>query len=268
VVIAALVVGAIAVAGNSSKAFPTTVVLSQAAARTTSSGTAHVGVSATATLDGNTTTVLTGDGATDFGAHRSTLTLRVGTKSEQLRSLNNVVYLSLTGATLPRGAHWLSISPADVNVHPQAAAAFSSNDPSTGLQFLSAVDGNPRLAGHETLDGADVAHYVFTLNLEQSFEQTTKAAEALKSSSVGRALDALRSLADLSKVPGEAWLDNEGRVRKFDITIAVETDGQHAKVVDEFRFSHFDEPVSVQAPPASDTVSFSEAPNFFSNLGG
>jgi hypothetical protein len=81
--------------------------------------------------------------------------------------------------------------------------------------------------------------------------------------SFGSELKALSSIVDLSKIPGEAWIDSDGRVRKFAITIPIPQAGQGGKVIEELRFSHFDGPVVVPAPPASETVPFSQVKNVF-----
>jgi hypothetical protein len=267
VVVGVLVVGSLAFAGNDAKAWPATVVLSNAAARTTASGTARVRLTVTATLDGNTETIVDGDGACDYGTNASAMTLKVGPATEEIRLVNEVTYVSLPDGTLPRGAHWLSVTKADLKFDPKADAALSSNDPSTGLQFLSAIDGDPRVVGREKVDGEDVTHYAFTLDLKSLFDRLGDASEALNSS-FGSEIKSLGSLVDFSKIPGEAWIDSNGRARKFEITIDVAQAGQLGRVVEDLYFSHFNEPVVVEAPPATDTVPFSEVPNLFSNDGG
>jgi hypothetical protein len=266
-VVGVLVVGSLAFAGNDATAWPATVVLSGAAARTTASGTARVRIAVTATVEGHTQEVLDGEGSSDYGNNASRMTLSTSSVSTEIRVVDDVEYVSMPDGNLPRGAHWLSITKADLKIDPKAAAAIGSQDPSAGLQFLSAIDGDPQVVGKETLDGVDVTHYAFTLDLKSMFDQLGKAGEALNSS-FGSELKSLSSLVDLSKIPGEAWIDSDGRARKFEVTIDLAHGADQGRVVEDLYFSHFNEPVVVPAPPASDTVPFSEVPNIFSNADG
>jgi len=262
VVVGLLVAGSLAFVGNDTKTWPATVVLSQAAARTTGAGTAQIAMTVSGTVNGEDRTIVTGSGATDYANKTSTITLKVGTLTEEVRVVQDVAYASLPGAMLPNGAHWVSVTKADLKTDPGGAAALAANDPSSGLQFLSAVDGNPVIVGHEQVDGVATTHYGFTLNLKAMFDRVRDSVTALNSS-FGRELKSLGSMIDLSNLPGEAWIDSAGRVRKFVISIPIPQAGPGGKVVEELRFSHFDEPVDVQAPPAAETVPFSAAKNLF-----
>jgi len=262
VVVGVLIAGSLVLGGNDTKAWPATVVLSQAAARTTSAGTARVGMTVSATVNGEEQAIVTGEGASDYGNQSSAMTLKIGPVTEEIRLVHDVGYASLPGNLLPNGAHWVSITKADMKLDPQSSAGLGASDPSSGLQFLSAVDGNPIVVGNEQVDGVDTTHYTFTLDLKAMMQRVGDSAAALNSS-FGRELKTLGSLIDLSNLPGEAWIDSDGRVRKFVITIAIAQAGQDGKVIEELRFSHFNEPVVVQTPPASETVPFSKAKNVF-----
>ncbi len=261
VVVGLLVAGSLAFVGHDTKTWPATVVLSQAAARTTGAGTAQIAMTVSGTVNGEDKTIVTGSGATDYGNKTSTITLKIGTLTEEVRVVQDVTYASLPGAMLPKGAHWVSVTQADLKTDP-GAAALGTNDPSSGLQFLSAVDGDPIIVGREQVDGVATTHYGFTLNLKAMFDRVGDSVTALNSS-FGRELKSLASMIDLANLPGEAWIDSAGRVRKFVLTIPIPQAGPGDKVIEELRFSHFDEPVDVQAPPAAETVPFSAAKNLF-----
>lgn len=117
-----------------------------------------------------------------------------------------------------------------------------------------------------SVDGAAVTHYAFTLDFTAFFARVGEASKALGSSATATALKQLASLINLSSVPGEAWIDGNGRVRRFDFTIAAAAEGHTVKVVEDLNFSYFDEPVVVAVPAASDTVSFRDFPDFFSKV--
>jgi len=245
------------------------VVLSEAAARTTGSGTARSSTVESLTIDGVTNKPLDVEASEDFGHKSARLTLfdGHGNAIETARTIAGVTYVSIPGAPdrLPGGAHWVSITPADMKLDP-SVASLGSSDPSSGLQFLSAIAGSPRIVDHDPLDLVTVTHYAFTLDLQSLFDRLGKGVNALGVPAIGAALEQLKSLVDLTKVPGEAWIDTDGRVRRFTMTLNVAEAGRMLNVVSDTRFSHFDEPVTVPAPPASDTVPFRQVPHFFSDL--
>jgi hypothetical protein len=257
---------------NGSSMKSAVVVLSEAAARTTSSGTARSSTVENLTIDGVTTRPLNGEASEDFGNKSSTSTIfdTRGNAIETVRTVAGVVYLSIPkgAGLLPGGAHWISLTPADIKLDPVATSGIGSGDPSSGLRFLSAVDGDPRIVDHDPLDGVKVTHYAFTLNLAPLLDEMGKGSDALGMPAFGNALEELRSLIDLTKLPGEAWIDAGGRVRRFAMTITFADGGHTGSVVVDVRFSHFDEPVTVTAPAAADTVPFRQVPHFFSDLAG
>jgi hypothetical protein len=265
VVAIALAVSAVLVATNTTQK-AATVVLSQAAARTTAGGTARSHTEVTVSVNGRNELTLGGEGASDFGTKSGSFTITIGSTTERLRSVGGVTYVSVSGVDLPRGAHWVSITAADLKITPDAKAATGTADPRSGLQFLSAVDGNPRILENTQVDGVDVTHYAFSLNLRSFFQKVAKASDELSGSSLASSLEQLDKIVDLSALPGEAWIDDQGRVRKFQFTIEASAEGEHTKSVDSFSFSHFDEPVSVELPSASDTVPFRDVPDFFSRI--
>jgi hypothetical protein len=242
------------------------LVLSQASTRTTSSSSARVRETVTLTADGRTIPFMNADGALDFTHKAAELTINVGKTSEQLRAVAGVAYLSVPIVDLPNGAHWVSFTQADLNINPNAANTVNS-DPSSGLQFLSAIAGDPRVVGQGQLDGIDVTHYAFTVDLASFLDRMRSGSKALNIPGFGAALDKLGSLVDLSRLPGEAWIDGDGRVREFGISLAITAQGQTAKIHLDMRFSDFGQPVSIQAPAASDTIPFRDVPGIFSEIG-
>jgi hypothetical protein len=266
VVVAAAIV--LVIAGSHTKS--AVVVLSSAPARTTGSGTAHMRVVETITAGGTTQTLLHLDGGRDFDRQVGSMTVfnRFDEPIETIRAVGGVSYLSMQvpGVSLPGGTHWVSITPADLKLSADLAKSMGSTDPSSGLAFLSAVNGDPRVLDHDPLDGTNVVHYGFTIDLESFLDHMSAATSAAGVPAFASALEQLKSELDLTKLPAQAWIDSDGRVRKFTITLEVSHDGDTAKVVLDFRFSNFGEPFTVAAPAAADTVPFSSVPHFFADV--
>ena len=264
-VVIVLATATLVVVGVGSATKSPALVLSQAQGRT-SSTTAHTSAVETLTLNGQTTTILNLEGDEDFGNKSAAVTVNVGgRKLEDVRNLAAVTYLSVPVVALPNGAHWVSFTKADLK-GTSASSALGSTDPGQGLAFFSAVDGDPRVLDKGRLDGVSVTHYGFNLNLASFFDRMQQQGKALNAPGFGSALSQLKSIIDLTKVPGEAWIDGGGRVHRFDLTLEFSQAGVSGKVVVDSRFSSFGEPVHVEAPAASDTVAFRDVPNFFNEL--
>jgi hypothetical protein len=244
---------------------PTATVFAHAVSETTASGTAHVSATATLVTQGSSLKIATIENDTDFHA-RGRATLKTSALQERILVVDGVTYLSIPGVTLSHGEHWLAITRADINDDPIAKSSAGSVDPTAGLQFLSAVDGNPQIVDDTTIGGVSVTHYRFTLNLRDFFDRIGKEAEALNSSTFAQGLKSLGGLVDLSAVPGEAWLDAQGHVRKFALSITTSQAGETVTVRDEFLFSRFGEAITVNAPAASDTGQFRENRDYFSKI--
>lgn len=246
------------------------VVLGEAAARTTASGTARSSSDEIVTIGSQTIEPVHIEGAEDFGAKTSTLTVFDSNQNtiETVRSLAGTSYISIPAAPdpLPGGAHWVAVTAADLELDPSVVSNVGSADPSSGLQFLSAIDGNPRVVDHDPLDLVKVTHYAFTLDLQSLFDRLKEGSSALGVPGFASGLEKVKSLVDLTKIPGEAWIDSAGRVRRLTMTIGIVEAGQSLKVVTDVRFSHFNEAVTVAEPDASDTVRFKDVPHFFSDF--
>jgi hypothetical protein len=239
-------------------------VLVAAAAHTRAAGTAHVSSGETLIENGTSIDLISIDGDASFTTKASAMTLSMrGATVEQMRSVNGVQYVAAPDVALPDGKHWLSLRPADLGLG-GVASTFASNDPSSGLGYLSAITGTPHAVGPATIDGVATTHYTFTIDLKAF---TDKLGQASSKAGAALGLGTLNGLLDLTKIPAQAWIDHEGRVRELQITLAASELGESIKAGDTTKFSHFDAPVSVSAPPASDTVPFSSFPQFFQKLG-
>jgi hypothetical protein len=267
-VLAVGVVGAvIATRSNTSTEAPA-VVLSRASQRTTSTGTAHVDVSVVLEENGQKITPFVLSGDENFGAHASDVTMSAqGRTYLEDRVLNGAEYLSSDFAVLPGGKSWVKITPADTGLDKNAQAVVSQSDPTQGLQFLSAVKGNPQVVGHENLGGIKVTHYSFTIDLQAMADVLAKAGKKLNAPGVASGVDQLKQAGvDLAHIPGEAWIDSQGRVRKFSYSLGINAGGETGSATGTLVFSDFNAPVSVLAPPASDVLPFNQVPDYFSRL--
>jgi hypothetical protein len=270
VLVTAMLTAAIIAASSSSPSFPdgTDAIarLRGAPASTTASGSARTSASVTMTIEGETRTIMKMKGSNDFRNHSASFFMTTGPASTKIRIVRGVEYFAQTIIPLPHGAQWVKITRADTGLTEADVASVGSQDPSAGLQFMQAVSGTPKLDGTETLDGIQVAHYKFTLDLVPLLDKLAKATDKLGASKVAKGMKKLESVADLRHLPAEAWLDGDGRVRRFVYRIEISANRHTAKEVQDMRFSKFGAPVTISVPPAADVIPLSQVPNLFKQL--
>jgi len=266
VVVAALVAALVTTGSGDGHPQSAIQVLSAAASRTTGSGTAHLDLTVSLSENGESQTIMTGSSDTDFATKDTSAEITAGGMKMTVRQIGGTAYMSATGVPLPGNAEWISFTPGDIAGSTQAEGALGSQDPSSGLAYLNAVNGNPTVVDTETLDGVHVTHYRFTLDLKTLMARLAQAGKSLGAGGLFSNANQLGSLVDLSAVPGEAWIDAAGRVRKFQYELTITTAGQTISSIGELRASQFGEAVHVSAPPAADTVPFSQDRTYFSDL--
>jgi hypothetical protein len=170
----------------------------------------------------------------------------------RVRFIRGIEYLSLdaleggTSSTTPQlaGKKWLRLNPSDFGGDTQ----IGQSNPSAGLDALRGVTGDVKKAGRETVRGASTTRYRAQLDLDQA---VAKAPEDQRTEVAGT-VQALGS----GTVPADVWLDGKGRVRKLRLSVGSTSAGNKGSVV----FEYFDlgTKVSVDEPPASEVVDFSD----------
>lgn len=255
VLMALLIAGIVLVTtGHGSTADPTRLILA-AASTTEHSSTAHL----TSTLSINTMGLplppITMSGASDFAARATEMQLNAGGFSATIRYVNGVEYFQSSLIPLPGGAHWVTILPEDLGVSAGRNGALGGGNPADGLQFLGAAAGTPEIIGRDRLGDVGVTDYAVTLDLSSLLATMSQAGKNL-SPTFARGLEALRNQVDLTRIPAEVWLDAQGRVRRFDLTLNLQVAGTALNEVQSTTFSDFGAPVHVTAPLSTDTVPF------------
>jgi hypothetical protein len=265
---AVVVIGAVVALGTRSKHTESpAVVFSHAAGRTTGAGSAHYESTVTVTANGQPIPEITMSGDSDFATHASRVSMSAaGQTIEDVRVVGGITYVSSPIVTLPGARSWVSITPADVGTSDSARAQLGQTDPSQGLQFMSAFNGNPQVVGNEKLGGVNVTHYRFTINLKSLMAATAKAGNKLGAPGLSQGLALLGNKVDLAHLPAEAWVDGQGRVRKFTYSLSLSASGVSVTSSESLEFSNFGEPVNVITPAPDDVVPFKQVPDFFSQL--
>lgn len=136
----------------------------------------------------------------------------------------------------------------------RSSFANPGGDPKTALEGLEALDQDPTEVGSELLHGVKTTHYRTRLDVEAM----AASAKGQKLSPSQRAsLDALRQ-AGQESIPVEVWIGEDGYVHRFLMTFDLEQEGQQASVEIGFDFFDFNEPVEIEIPQASETMTEAE----------
>jgi len=260
--------------------------LGAAAAASTSATSVAFTVSATRTTSSSTTTLVSGSGAVDMSTDVGKLTATVPAIAGLVGSNNDTINVIADGSTiylgspavssLTGGSTWLKATlPKDTS----SANADSSTlavlaNPSQLLGLLSTIGGQVTTVGHVDLHGTPTTEYSTTVTLS---ELATGAGLTTGSKLGAQVSQVLQQLGNTS-VPIKVWVGNDGYVQQISASLALSratlgslatdlidgvvhgslptgTSGQATTdTTVTVGFSHYNAPVTVTVPPASDTT--------------
>ncbi|MCU1358296.1 MAG: hypothetical protein JWM89_3714 [Acidimicrobiales bacterium] len=161
--------------------------------------------------------------------------------------LRSPLLRGLTGAGTP----WIKVEAKGQELPSELGV--SQADPGAFLTFLEGAGGTLTTVGREKLRSIDTTHVKTTLDYEKLLAQ----APAAKRELLERQLRSLGlASADLPDLPAEAWVDDDGYVRKFQLSMPAGAVARTPKLDDlsvtvTIELYDFDEPVDISIPPAS-----------------
>lgn len=159
------------------------------------------------------TMVAHGAGSIDSQTGRSRAVLELDSPEGPVQietvSDGTTMYMRGTGISgeLPDGKEWLAMQP--FSGHSEQEAMVGSGDPDSALQMLTAVNGSFRELGRETVRGASTRRYRSSVSLSGY-------AALLRDEGKDELAEHYEKIATLMPGPvvGEAWIDDEGIVRR------------------------------------------------------
>ena len=258
--------------------------LGAAAAASTSASSVAFNVVATRTSSSTTTTLVDGSGAVDLTTNTANLTATVPALSGLAGSGNDTVNVVADGSnvylgspalsSLIGGTTWLKASlPKDTSNADSSTLAVLAN-PSQLLGLLSSVGGNVTTVDNVNLHGTPTTEYSTTVTLARL---ASHAGLTTGSKLGSQASQILQQLGNTS-VPVTVWVGSDGFVRQISTSLDLSratlgslasdlingvvngalptsTSGQPTTATTVvFGFSHYNAPVTVTVPPASQTT--------------
>jgi hypothetical protein len=201
-----------------------------------------------------------GTGGLNFGDKAGDLTLDLPDDGQlQERILGTVIYEKLpaseAGTSPLLKGKWLKI---DLNKAAQqqglsSAGNMGPSDPSQIFHMLTSVSNGVTKVGDEKVRGVDTTHYRAVVDLGKvGAQQGYSPADVAK----------LKQLMGTSSYPVDVWIDKDGLPRRVQFDQPVPTTSaaglKGARMIATEEFYDFGTPVSVQAPPADQTVDASK----------
>jgi len=262
---AAAAVGCVLAACGGGGSSATVTLVRDAPKKTTDAGTSRMqAVIEVPTSGGGQRPPLTVTGEADYRTHRGHMVIdlsQFGLPGPPIDAVfdNTTVYEKFPpslAAALPKGKSWVKVDLAtagkSVGVDVSSLSQSQAGDPSQTLDFLRGASDNVTRVGTDSIRGTQTTHYRAVVDLNKAAAQSPAAGNAIRSTI---------KLLGTATQPVDAWVDEQGRVRrlKYMVDLSKSTVAQKLPGTVTFTLDLFDFGVPVQAvvPPADQVVDLS-----------
>jgi hypothetical protein len=235
-------------------------IVKAAYAKTTEGGTAKVRLELR-TTGGGTPLAVSGDGVVDFGARASDLTLTIPTMgTTDLRTVAGVTYVQVPDefAVFTGGKPWVKLDRSTLGAAGLGQLGQSGmTSPADALAYLAGVSDEVTKVGEETVANTKTTRYRVEIDLRKAARDADPAGRE----AVAGAEKAFGSRT----LPADVWLDEEGRLRKFEFRQGVtaptaggaSASAATVELYASLTLPEFGVPVDVTAPPAAQVADLS-----------
>ena len=206
--------------------------------------------------------VMTGNGVEDAGAQRGQLTFDMsgladlpgagaicadGCDLDVVADGSSVYMRSKLFATGFGGKEWMKLNLERLGAGmgiPIATPEMAPPSASEQLRMLRAVSGDVTEHGREQVRGADTTHYSATVDLRRTVESLP---EPQREAAL-RGVEKLIAASGQSEMPIDVWIDDDERVRRFEMEQTMEQSGIRAKMHMTMEYVRFGVPVEIDVP--------------------
>jgi hypothetical protein len=201
----------------------------------------------------------TGSGVIRFKPPKAQLNLKMSAAGQSI-AMDEVMdgttlYMKLPKEAMtgiPKGKSWIKLDLDKATGGALSGVMSQSQDPASQLKLLSQIAG-AKAVGKDTIDGAQTTHYHGVVD----YRKVAKSGPAEMRKAAKLAL----TVMDDPKVPVDVWVDDQNRVRREKLTLAMHPDNQPPqKQTMTIGFSDFGADTSaIQAPDSSQTYDVTDA---------
>ena len=246
------------------------VPVAEAAAKTADAGSSRIEFEVEFRGGGESFTVA-GEGVFDYEQQRGRTTFDVGELAAatggsdagrlELVFDGLVYYMRFPSGVLANVANgrWLKVDlreAADEAGADLGALEQLDQSPTELLQFLQGASDDVDEVGTETVRGVETTHYRADVDLERAAEITAERAglsDELREQ-LRREIERTREQTGLSTLPVDAWLDDEGRLRRMKMDVELDVAGRPAGMLTTMELFDFGVEVDVRPPPADEVL--------------
>jgi hypothetical protein len=253
----AILVALAAAACGSQSASPPTLsgdVVALAATKTNDAGTYKADISGTVDAAGQSIK-MSGTGAFDASQQRGTMSITASIVGQdvdmQMIYALPVMYMHFPAGLLPglpSDKSWVKMDLEKLGQHVgldlEQLMQAQQADPSQGLKYLEGLT-EVQAVGHEEIRGVSTTHYKGVVDLKSL---------AAKYPELQPSIDQLVKQAGISRIPMEAWIDENNLVRQMKESF----DAAGATTAMTIQLYDFGTTVDVSPPPADETIDLTQ----------
>jgi hypothetical protein len=218
---------------------------------------------------------ITGQGVVDFENKMADFTAQTPIGEIEARQVSNTIYEKLPDRLTQQKADqkpWIKVD-LDSMAKQQFGTDFSGlqggnapTDPTQQLGYLKGVSDSVEEVGTEEVRGAPATHYKANTDLEKAAAQQQEEDTQQQGGAQARqAYDQLEQQLRTSTLPVDVWLDDQGRMVRYEMSLAVSVPASSSQYANQQGGSSqgqielteelydYGTPVSVEAPPEDQT---------------
>lgn len=248
--------GASKTSGTQSLGTDYAAILKASAAKTTGATSSKISLTSTTKVSGQSIS-LSGEGAFAYAQKEGTFDLTIAgiggqppTKIAE-RITGGNLYLTLPGQT-----SFYKLSLTDL----VGTSLANSGNPTSSLSTLLGVTGPVTKVGSEKIRGTSTTHYSGTVDIAKALKQLS-----------GLTADIIKntfSKAKVTTLPFDAYVDDQGRLRRLVQNITLAIKGEQAVVMTTVDLYDFGTKVTVEVPPADQVKDGASLLSAFKNGAG
>jgi hypothetical protein len=199
------------------------------------------------------TATMHGTGVYDFGRQTGKIDLKLGTGALEEVLTPGVLYLRSAAASPAAATPAKDWQRADaVRTSDGNVVSGGATDPAMEFAMLAGTQPGVKFVGQDQVRGVPVAHYQGTLDLQQAASAPAAAGTPAPAAAVAKqALTNAAHAFTTTKVPFDAYLDEQGRLRRFVAVFSFTMPGSAkavAQVTSATELFGFGTPVAVATP--------------------